>query len=212
MLTEAAQEPSLIQARSGSFHLVLVPGSRWPWTSSKARTISPQAGNRSLGFLERALPMTDCSPEESDRQVGAAMKMLIGELENGLSTEWSSSGQHLLVDDGQTILVRIETDLAGERLWRGIGRTQPPCARPGVMANLANQPEVAHFEAITHEEQIAGLDIQMLKSKPAGDEVEGFGRVEQITQQLLARNPDSCPRLGTLQTDPEVCCPPAHSP
>ena len=46
------------------------------------------------------------------------------------------------------------------------------------MANLADQPEVAHFEVVTHEEQIAGFDIQMLKSEPDGDEVKGFGRVE----------------------------------
>ena len=41
-------------------------------TLSKARTISPQVGNRSLGFLERALPMTDCSPEERDARLGRA--------------------------------------------------------------------------------------------------------------------------------------------
>ena len=111
-------------------------------------------------------------------EIGAGMKMLVGELEDCPSPEWSGAGQHLLVHDCQAILVRVETDLAGERLWRGISRTQPPRACPGVMANLADQPEVAHFEAITHEEQIAGFDIQMLKSEPDRDEVKGFGRVE----------------------------------
>src|SRR5271157_6333933 len=43
-------------------------------TLSKARTISPQVGNRSLGFLERALPMTDCSPEERDARLGRACR------------------------------------------------------------------------------------------------------------------------------------------
>jgi len=139
----------------------------------------------SAGWEAVVRVLGECPPDDGlfalgERgQVGPAAEMLLRKLEGGPAAKRSIASQHFLVDNRQGVLVGIETGCAAKRFRGGVGGTESCHAPARVQADLADQAEIPDLEPRTDQEQVAGLDIEMLKPELARDEVECFGGVKQ---------------------------------
>jgi hypothetical protein len=79
-----------------------------------------------------------------------------------------SAGQHLLVDDGEAVLIGVTAYVARERFGRGIGGAQASVKGIGAGADVADQAKVADLHAATHEKEVAGLDVLVLELEVLG--------------------------------------------
>ena len=144
------------------------------------------------------------------REVGGILKLGVQRCVGRTAAKRSHTGQHFLINDGQSILIRIATDVAGERLRGGVGRTQP-AAHQAVMVDIPHQAEVADFQPAAHQEQIGWLDVEMLELKLFGHVVQGVGGVLQMAEQLRPCDAVGAPRRGTRQSVTRGSCPPVRS-
>src|SRR5262245_61646609 len=99
--------------------------------------------------------------------------MLQRDLADVLARERPLAGEQLQVHDGETVLIAVLGDLSLERLrgcvnWRyaahDAGRARP--------VKALYQPEVGDFHAAGNEEQVSGLNVEVLKIVPLDHEVE----------------------------------------
>ena len=67
---------------------------------------------------------------------------------------------------------------------------------------LLHQPEVGHLDVIAEDQQVFRLDVQVQQAVPLREEVERFGRVGHVLQQLVAR--DAGEPFGAALAEPLV--------
>ena len=114
--------------------------------------------------------------------------VLGGELKRRGTGKRPAAGQHLLVDDRQTVLIAIAADAAVERFRGGIDHGH--AGGRGCRASLQalHQAKIRQFDSAADQQQVLRLDIQVLKSVLLAHVIESVRRVQHVRQQLAARN------------------------
>ncbi len=105
------------------------------------------------------------------------------------AVERQGAGEHLLVDDGQAVLGAVPAHLAAQQLRGAVERRQAPLLGHGfgpVVVELVDQAEVGELDVVADEEQVGRLDVEVLQAVPEVDEVEGFGGLAHVAEQLVA--------------------------
>src|SRR5262245_2977679 len=122
-----------------------------------------------------------------------------------LAAEWPLRRQQLLVDDRERILIAGLGDLAserlGQRIQRGDAAEQAGASAASAASEMFDEPEVGDLDAITDEEEVARLDVEVLKAVLLAQVVEGRGRIAQVAKQVIARDAD---QTGGLALDAVV--------
>ena len=81
--------------------------------------------------------------------------------------------QQLLIHDRQAVLIALRRNLAVERLRRRVERRDAAENPGGVrLVERLDEPEIGHFHVIADHEQIARLDVEMLKIMLLEHEIE----------------------------------------
>ena len=112
-----------------------------------------------------------------------SVQVLVGELCGVSSSERQCSGEHFLIDDRQGILVAVTTRSAFEDLRRRVRRRQSVHRRIGPSKQVLDQSEVPDFDAIADEQQVAGLDVQVLQIVFLAEVVKPMSGIRQILEQ-----------------------------
>jgi hypothetical protein len=112
----------------------------------------------------------------------------IGALEREFARE------QLLINDGETVLIAMRADVSEEDLRRRVergNRSQLWRRRRSqvLRAQAVYQPEVADFDMIANQEEIARLDVKMLQVVIEIHQVERFGDFAHVSEESLARDP-----------------------
>ena len=102
--------------------------------------------------------------------------------------EGQRPGQHFLVDDRQAVLIAVTVGPAVEQFGSRIDRRQPADVRAVHVLQVLDQPEVGHLDPPAHQQQVLGLDVQVLQRVFLADVVQRIGRVVQMGQQFFPRN------------------------
>ena len=76
--------------------------------------------------------------------------------------------EHLLVDDRQAVLVAVDAGPAVEQLRRGVDRRHPADDRAVDVLQVLDQAEVGHLDPPAHQQQVLGLDVEVLQANAAG--------------------------------------------
>ncbi len=97
-------------------------------------------------------------------------------------------------DDGQAVLIAVNRDLVFEQFGRGIGGREPAQQRVGMVPQILDQSEVGHLHSTADDQEILGLDVEVLERVPLRHVVQGVGRIAQIDEQLVA--PDTRPAVA----------------
>ena len=132
------------------------------------------------------------------------------ELRRRGAVERQLAGQHVLIDDRQAVLVALPGRLAFEQFRRRVGRRQPVDQRRAAFVDVLDQPEVADLQPVADEQQVLGLDVEVLERVLLVDVVEG---VRRVAEQRRAAPRGEC-RLplcrGTCGRGPAGCRRPAR--
>ncbi len=104
------------------------------------------------------------------------------------SRKRQDAGKHFLIDDCQAVLIAVRGGTAVEDLRRGVDRGH--AAHHGVSAvlDLFDQAEIGDFYAAADNQQILGLNIEVLK-RVLAEVIERIGGVTYVAEQLGARWP-----------------------
>ncbi len=117
--------------------------------------------------------------------------------------KWALAGQELLINDGQAVLVAVLGDLAHESFGCGVERGHTAHeARGALSLQVLDQPEVRNLYMVADDEQVLWLDVEVLKTVwLVVHEVERFGSIAKIAEQVGAGNAD---QPGALAFDEQV--------
>jgi len=114
--------------------------------------------------------------------------MLRRELGRRTPRKGERASEHLLIDDGQAVLVAAAAGTSFKHLGRRIDRRQAAHHRNGRIVDVLHQAEVGHLDPSSHQQQVLGLDVQMLQPVLLVHVVQGVGRVAKVAKQLLPRD------------------------
>ena len=113
-------------------------------------------------------------------QPRTAVQVLGRKLRRRAPLERQHAGQHLLVDDRQAVLIAVVAGPAVEQLRGGVDGRQPADDRALDVLQVLDQAEVGHLDPPAHQQQVLGLDVQVLQGMLLADVVQGVGGVAQI--------------------------------
>ena len=71
---------------------------------------------------------------------------------------------------------------------RGVDRRHPADDRAVDVLQVLDQAEVGHLDPPAHQQQVLGLDVEVLQGMLLADVIQGVGGVVQVGQQLVAGN------------------------
>ncbi len=112
------------------------------------------------------------------------------------SLERQLAGKQFLVDNGQAVLIAESADAAPQDFRRRVPRRHTACsvsvrwrnrAVPLFLRETIDQPKIRHLDVAAHQKQVLRLDIEMLQFMLEIHEVESFGGLGQISQQVRVR-------------------------
>src|SRR4051812_13671076 len=116
------------------------------------------------------------------------MQMLGSQLRHGPALKGEDAGKHVLVNDGEAVLIAMNARAAVKKLRRGVNGRHAADDRTVDVFQVFDQAEVGDLDSPAHEEQVLWFDVEVLKRILLADVVQGVGRVVQMGQQLIARN------------------------
>ena len=117
-----------------------------------------------------------------------AVQVLRRQLGRGAAFVGQHAREHLLVDDRQAVLVAVNARPPVEQLRRGVDRRHPAHDRTVDVLQVLDQAEVGHLDPPAHQQQVLGLDVEVLQGILLTDVIQGVGRVVQVGQQFVAGN------------------------
>ena len=123
--------------------------------------------------------------------------MLLYQLRRRASRKRQLTGEHLLVDDRQTVLVALQTWATVEQFRGGVDGGQAAHERHRCVLYVLDQPEIRHLCPAAHNQQVLRLDVQVLQRVVFAHIVERVCRVAEIQQQFFARDTGQA-RFDTL--------------
>ena len=116
------------------------------------------------------------------------MHVLGRKLCRGAALKRQHSGQQLLIDDRQAVLIAVVVGPAVKQFRGGVDGRQPTHHRAIDVLQILHQAEVRHLDTAAHEQQVLGLDVEVLERVFLEDVVQGIGGVSQMSEQLGARD------------------------
>ena len=185
LLRAPAARPDRAAGAWGRGRCFCRPTAKPPRSSS---TMSAQVGWRSSGFLASALGDGRLVARRQRRHVGRGLEVLQDQLADVGAGERPLAGEQFLVDDGQAVLVAETADPAVERLRGGVDRRD--AAGDGRLHpfEVLDQAEVGDLDVLVDEEEVLRLDVEVLQLVLIVHQVQRFGGLLHVAEQLVARD------------------------
>ncbi len=105
------------------------------------------------------------------------------------SRERQDAGEQFLVDNSQAVLIAVQAGVALEHFRCGVDGGQAAYQRYAGVLDVFDQAEIGNLHPAAEDQEVFRLDVEVLEREGLPHVIERIGRVAQVDEQFLARNP-----------------------
>ena len=128
------------------------------------------------------------------------MQMLRGELGCCSAGEGRFARQHLLVHDGQAVLVARRGRVAVEQLGRRVLRCQTAQERRVIFLEALHESKVGHLDSPARDQQVLRFHVEVLQAVAFTHVIQRIGGVSHVDEELVARDTGGAFSPALLET------------
>ncbi len=116
------------------------------------------------------------------------MEMLGSELRRRNARKGARAGEHLLIDNRQTVLIAGRFGSTVKDLRSGVIGRQSSYQGFATIAQVFDQAEIAEFDVLADQHQVLRLDIQVLQRVVVVQIIQDLRRLAHVFDQFFAGN------------------------